>query len=477
MTRRLILAILGTTIAAIVLAGLGTLVLAGARARASTEKDLRTESKELANGLARIERPATNTALRQTLVRTVARALKVEDVSVMNFGPAGRTGDTPPAGVSLNDLRVDRLLAGETVSGSHGNLVYAATASPVDSGHLAVVITRKAQTGLAAASRWFLIAAIVAVAVGAIVAITLGRRLVKPVREADAAAHRIAAGELSTRLPEPRPGATDELSDLARSINAMAASLERSKTLEQQFLLSISHDLRTPLTSIRGYAEAITDGATKDPQWAASVILSESRRLERLVHDLLDLAKLQSTGFSLHLQPLDLSAIVRAAAEGFEPDAAARNVALHIDAPAPITVNADGDRLAQVVANLVENSLKYARTTITVTTGHDGPTATLSVDDDGPGIAPGDLPHVFERLYVARHEPARRESGSGLGLAIVRELVDAMHGTVEASASPTGGARITVRMPPPPAPDVLGRSSASYGGERPDSPDEAVRPT
>jgi two-component system, OmpR family, sensor kinase len=275
---------------------------------------------------------------------------------------------------------------------------------------------------------------------------------VKPVRQADAAAHRIAAGELSTRLPEPRPSDDDELADLMRSINVMAASLERSKGLEQQFLLSISHDLRTPLTSIQGYADAITDGATTDPKWAAGVIRSEARRLDRLVKDLLDLARLQARTFTLEMRAVDLAGVVAATVDGFRPDAEAAGVALRVDASSPVRITGDGDRLAQVVANLLENALKFARTTVTVTVRLDGASAFVGVDDDGPGIAADDLPHVFERLYVARHEPTRRESGSGLGLAITQELVEAMGGRVAAEPAPGGGARMVVRLPalPPP---------------------------
>jgi two-component system sensor histidine kinase BaeS len=442
---------LGTTIAALVLAGLGTLVLAAVRARASTEAELRGESRQLVDGLAELDRPAAPTAAaavrRQTIVRAVARALKLDDVAILSFGPAGRTADQPPAGVSLADLDVNALLQGATVSGHNGNLIYAASSSTVPTGHLAAVVTRKADTGVRAAGRWFFVAAAIAVIASAVVALVVSRRLVKPVRDADAAAHRIAAGELSTRLPEPSPSANDELADLVRSINAMAASLERAKGLEQQFLLSVSHDLRTPLTSIQGYAEAITDGATSDPRWAAQIIAAEAKRLDRLVRDLLDLAKLQARSFRLELRPVDVAAVAAATVDGFRPDARAAGVTLRLDAPAPVVVTGDGDRLAQVVANLVENALKYARSAITVTVSSDQGRAVLRVDDDGRGIAPEDLPHVFERLYVARHDPTRRESGSGLGLAIARELVEAMGGEIAAEVAPTGGARMVVRLP------------------------------
>src|SRR5204863_2229924 len=140
--------------------------------------------------------------------------------------------------------------------------------------------------------------------------------------------------------------------------NTMAATLERSQGLEQQFLLSISHDLRTPLTSIRGYAEALADGTLDDPTRGGSVIVSEARRLERLVRDLLDLAKLEAHRFSLALEPVDLVDIAAGTADGFRPEADDAGVAIDVTAASePVVVSGDPDRLAQVAANLIENAL------------------------------------------------------------------------------------------------------------------------
>ena len=152
----------------------------------------------------------------------------------------------------------------------------------------------------------------------------------------------------------------------------MAASLARAQGTQRQFLMSVSHDLRTPLTSIRGFAEALSDGATTDVTYAAGVIGSSARRLERLVTDLLELAKLESGAFSLHCGPLDLSDVVSQAAQAFEP-AASRPRPVHRAARRRATGEvlcvADPDRVGQVVANLVENALKYATSRVTVSTG------------------------------------------------------------------------------------------------------------
>jgi two-component system sensor histidine kinase BaeS len=225
----------------------------------------------------------------------------------------------------------------------------------------------------------------------------------------------------------------------------MAEALDRSRGLERQFLLSVSHDLRTPLTSIRGYAEAIAEGTAPDAARAAGVISAESRRLDRLVRDLLELAKLDARRFSLDVRATDVAEVVEVTAEGFRPAAEEAGVTMTIDAAGAMTAAADPDRLAQIVANLTENAMKFAAGRIVVgAAGHPG-TVVVWVDDDGPGIAPAELAQVFERFYSSARTPAR-QVGTGLGLAIVRELAGAMGGAVRAEASDLGGARMVVTL-------------------------------
>jgi two-component system sensor histidine kinase BaeS len=437
MTRRLTLVILGTVAATLLVAGAGTLVLARLGARQHTEDELRSQATTVA---ASIDDLNNTGALR--LLANLRNTLNLEGIEVMRFGPQGRTVDTYPDGVQPSDIDLEALRNGETLSGNHGSLVYAAApASVTRAGSGAqilavVVLTRHADTPLRPATGWFLIAAVVTLAVGALVAWRFGKRLTRPLREAQDATRRISAGDLSARVPVAHPGSKDELTSLAESINTMAETLERSKGLERQFLLSVSHDLRTPLTSIQGYAEAITDGALPDAADGGAVILSEARRLDRLVKDLLDLAKLESRQFSMTFVPVDLADVAAATVDGFRPEADDASIALELHAPQDsITVNGDTDRLAQVSGNLVQNALKYAQSRVIVSAAVSDGWARLDVMDDGPGIAAEDLPHVFERLYVARRQPDRRETGSGLGLAIVRELVTAMGGLVRASAA------------------------------------------
>ena len=440
MTRRLTLTMVAVVAGALLVAGFGSFALLALQARNETVRDLRRQAQAVA---ATVEDVANVRNL-----RTVGAALKLEGERVMRFGPAGRTPDVPPAGVSVSDIDVTRLRAGETVSGVNGGLAFAAAPANRPNALVAVVLTRRVPTGRRGAAAWLLLASGLALAVAAAVAANLGRRLTQPLREAEAATRRIAEGDLAARVPEAQ--GDDELAALSRSINAMAVALERSRGLERQFLLAVSHDLRTPLTSIRGYAEALTERKAK-PAQAAAVILSESRRLERLVGDLLELAKLESRRFSLDMRATDVAEVVTDTAEGFRPAAEEAGVKLVVRssaAPGALMATADRDRLAQVVANLVENALKFAARSITVGTGRAQGQVSVWVEDDGPGIPSEDLANVFERFYMVTRTPARH-LGSGLGLAIVRELVDAMGGEVRAESGAGRGARMVVVLRSP----------------------------
>jgi two-component system sensor histidine kinase BaeS len=451
MRRRITIAIVGTVAATLLIAGLGTLVFARVGAKQHTVSQLRAQVVDITSaaeqgafGNLGGANPSSQPQRRLlTVLRTV---LRLDGAEVLIVGPRGATAGQLPAGISANDIDLQRLAAGQVISGSKGDLVFAAGAFTRGQSTVVIVVTRRTGVELGAAARWFLLAAAITLAVGATVAARLSRSLTEPLREADAASRRIATGDLAVRLPQPPDSATDELADLARSINSMAGTLERSKGLEQQFLLSISHDLRTPLTSIQGYAEAIADGATSDVPHAAAVIQTEARRLARLVSDLLALAKLDAHQFNLDLQPIDVTEVVAGTVDGFGPEAQAAELIVRTEASGPVPAIADVDRLAQVVANLVENAMAYAASEVVVRVAATPTGALITVEDDGPGIASEDLPHVFERLYVSKAQPRRRESGSGLGLAIVRELVLAMGGDVGAEQGATGGAHLTVTL-------------------------------
>jgi len=459
--RRLMLAFVGLVAGVLVIAGAGSIVLTHNAARNQATQQLVTEAQSVADGASHTQRLAT--------LSVVRKVLRLEDARFIVVSPLGAVNSNAvPAGLTASDLSPEKLLAGDTVSGQSGGLVFAAVPVTLTieerselpqklselrfGGQIAIVLTR--QVGAVGPSwGYFFVSGVVALLIAALVASMLSRRLSRPLVEAMEATARIASGDLHSRVPRHAHDFSESAS-LAQSINEMAQSLEDGRSRERQLLLSVSHDLRTPLTSIRGFAEAITDGAIEDTAQAAEVIIAESRRLERLVGDLLDLTKLEGKQMSISVRPTDVAEVVSTTAEGFRPLAGRMGLELAVNVPqgrAPV-VMADPDRLAQILANLVENALTFARTTVTVGLSEADPSGEprgpiIMVEDDGPGIAPGDLTRVFDRFYQADHGP-NRAFGSGLGLAIVAELAAAMGATVRA-VSPVdarGGSRFEVLM-------------------------------
>ena len=407
--------------------------------------------------------PSTSrTATPQQMAAATARTQLLEALNVTGVGQIFVSADgTPqgqlPEGMVMSDLDVGRLQRGEVLSGVRGNTLWAAAAREettrrgVDT--LAVTAITKTQERIfGPTAKWFVWSSAASLLIAAIVALLLGRRLAQPVHAAVGATQSLARGERGVRLADPggRPG--DELSILAQSINSMADQLERAKDQERQFLLSVSHDLRTPMTSIRGYAEAIRDGAIDDPRRAADVILGESQRLERLIGDLLDLARIDSNRFELDLVRVNVADLVVATIAGFRPELEEADLSLDVRVD-PATDGPDGeasldpDRFAQVIANLITNAVSFAATTVTADISRDDTSIIVAIIDDGPGIRTDALGRIFERLYQADNQRTRRSGGSGLGLAIVSELVTAMSATVTARSDVGHGATFEIRIP------------------------------
>lgn len=454
MRRRLLATLVGIVAAGLLAAGLGTLLLVRLAAYDTTAGMLENRATTLAAVIGDSVATDVHNPLARGRMQRLSRSLGVENIGAVVAMP--RT-DMParvlaelPEGLSLADLDTAALVADGVSSGRVGDRVWAAaTFAPQDrpAPAVVVVVTGSPAAPLGPAGRWFLLAALLTLATVVVVAVRLSRGLARPLIEATEATRRIAGGDLSARLSEPSPSRHDEAAELARAVNAMAEGLDRSRGLERQFLLSVSHDLRTPMTSIQGYAEALCDGTIEDPVMAGGVILDEARRLDRLIRDLLDLARLDSRRFQLDLVPADVGAATERSAYAFAPVAASQDTQLMVEVQPGAVARIDADRWGQVVANLVENALRHANSRVVIAVDSPEGFVRLSVADDGPGIAEEDLPHVFERLYVSKRRPSGQESGSGLGLAIVRELVQAMGGSVYAESPGGGGARIVVTMP------------------------------
>ena len=283
----------------------------------------------------------------------------------------------------------------------------------------------------------------------AIVSLLLANRIAGPIRDMRVATARMAAGELHQRVPIR---AADELGDLARSLNYMAAELERLDTMRREFVADASHELRTPVANLAVAVEALRGGISTGGVETASLLDAIEREVDRLrmlVENLLDLSAIESGGVQLRMVPTDLAQVARDTVESFHARAEQAGIALVLNQPTRSpNVRADPDRMAQVLGNLVDNALRFTprggRLTVAVADHHDR--VTVTVADTGPGIPPQDLPHIFDRFFkVDRSRSARR--GAGLGLAIAKRLTTAQGGELRAENNAQGGAKFTVSLP------------------------------
>ncbi|HEY63487.1 MAG TPA: HAMP domain-containing protein [Caldilineae bacterium] len=292
----------------------------------------------------------------------------------------------------------------------------------------------------------------VALLLAIILAILIARSFARPLGVVAEAAEEIARGNLDLQLEIRRPA---EMRRLVDSFNAMTREVKAARQAQRDFIANVSHDLKTPLTSIQGYAQALLDGTATTPEaqrQAASVIYEEATRMHRLVEQLLELARLDAGQIKMARVPVDLSGLLSSCVERQRLRSQEREITLTLNVPQGLSVVGDPDRLFQVFTNLLDNALSYtpAGGQVEVTAERveeeDRPWIAVSVTDNGPGIPPEELPRLFERFY--RVDKARRRGGgSGLGLAIVKELVEAHGGRVRAESVVGLGTRFTVLLP------------------------------
>jgi two-component system sensor histidine kinase BaeS len=343
----------------------------------------------------------------------------------------------PPDGAAA--LEADRPAQGSVNVGGRGYL-YAAARERRN----AIVLLRPANLAAADLHPFtiaFGVAAIVGAAIAALAAFLLGRAVARPIERVARASLARARGEQPGMLP--LEGST-EVAALAAAFNQMSTDLDRATDAERSFLLSVSHELKTPLAAIRGHGEALLDGVMTVPQ-AAGVIVQESKRLDRLVRDLLDLARLNQRSFSTRTSSVDLVEVAAEALQRHAAEAERVGVRLRVESDGVAPARADFDRTLQVLSNLIENALRSTpdggEVTISAAPG------LLRVSDTGPGLGQEELPRAFERFFLHRRYATHGGVGTGLGLAIVKELVEAMGGTVEVESARGRGSSFSVRLP------------------------------
>ncbi|MET3808501.1 signal transduction histidine kinase [Nakamurella sp. UYEF19] len=293
--------------------------------------------------------------------------------------------------------------------------------------------------------------------------LVIARLVTRPLRRTADTARAMGAGSRQTRAPVAGP---QEVADVAVAVNELADALQHSESRQREFLTSVSHELRTPLAAISGQAEALSDGIVPEsevPQ-VGRTIRAESARLERLVSDLLDLARLGADSFRLELGPCDLTALMREMASVWQVRCDQRAVPLIVSAPGgSVVVVTDARRLRQVLDGLAENALRLlapgrplvlavdvpVSPVVQGVPGPGAPQVLLQVRDGGPGLEPQDYPVAFEQGVLHERYRGRRPGGAGLGLALAHSLVTRLGGVITAGPAPEGGACFSIRLPLP----------------------------
>lgn len=452
----------------IVLLGVGiavlTALLAGALAlgltRSSVDDAARSTLSRIADAASeRADAGVTTARVSQNRAVRTLGALGIESASV---GPHGAVTSTSLlARAALTPARREALLAGRTVSAVDvlGGTPVLVEGRPTEAGGIVLVQRRSDATAESdRLVRRVLLALAIAAAVAVSVSVAVARRLSRPLRRTAEAAHALAAGRRDVRVPVEGP---EEVAEVASALNSLSGSLTRSEGRQRDFLLSVSHDLRTPLTGISGYAESLAGGVVPatDTARVGEVVLTEAKRLERLVGDLLDLARLGADRPSTAPESTDLVALGHEVEAVWTRRCAAAGVPFgFVPAVAEARTITDPARVRQLVDGLLENALRVTPSgrPIHVEVRHEGGPGggvdVVEVRDGGPGLTDDDLAVAFEPSVLHERYRGLRPVGTGLGLAIVARLAQVLDGTVEAGHAPEGGARFTLRLPHRPTP-------------------------
>jgi two-component system OmpR family sensor kinase len=392
----------------------------------------------------------------------VASLLRKQGISIGRVTPGGVVGGDPlarqaaaaagaGAGEATRSLRTR--IAGETV------LV---EIRALEGGGAMVLAQPRSQAGGLAGQvlRRTVLALLAGLAVAAVAGIVLARRLARPLQSAAAAAHDLARGRRGVRLSTEGPA---EVAEVAESLNRLAGALEYSEARQREFLLSVSHELRTPLTAVKGFAESLADGVTTgaDVRPVGATVLSEATRLERLVADLLDLARLGAQDFRIDVTDVDLVSLVADAGRVWAARCRAEGVVFSAETPpVPVRVATDATRVRQIIDGLAENALRVtpAGRPILLAVRAEAGEAVVEVRDGGPGLTEDDLAVAFDRSALYERYRGVRQVGTGVGLALVHGLSARLGGRATVGRAAEGGACFAVRLPLGPHP--------SHGGPR-----------
>ena len=288
------------------------------------------------------------------------------------------------------------------------------------------------------------LAGIVGILVAGALAWYLSRRITEPVLALTEAADEIAEGNYDVKLPPVR--GHDEIGLLSARFGQMAERLQEAEELERNFLMTVSHELRTPLTAIRGHVEALREGVAQDEasrKESLGVIAAEAARLERLVGDVLDLAKLDTRRFTLRQEEVDMARLLERAYAAFSEEARRRGIDYESEISARPVIVADGDRVLQIISNLLSNAFRWTPDggRVELALDQQNGLVSVAVQDSGPGISADEVDRIFRPFW------SRDGGGTGLGLAIARELATAHGGRIELQTEPGHGTRFELVLP------------------------------
>lgn len=295
-----------------------------------------------------------------------------------------------------------------------------------------------------------LYALLIGMMIAAIVSYFISRSLTRSVSDISRAATNFANGDYSARTTAT---GDDEIGNLGHTLNTMAESLANVEQNRRDFLANVTHELKTPITSIQAMAEAILDGLAVKPgqhDRYLSTIVNEARRIDRLIGDLLNLSQLEAGKLSIVAQEINFGEFILTETGKYNSIAGAKNLSFVFDISSTLPpVWADPDRLAQVLGNIVSNAIRYAPegTAITIKASRDSSFALIEVSDNGPGIPSDDLPFIWDRFYRVNKSRSRNDGGTGLGLSITKKLVEAMGGMITVKSLSMQGTTFSFTLP------------------------------
>ena len=434
----------------VVLAGLVATVISirffQSYTRTRTIHELRSESIGI------VSLYASQAGAEEVPVATLTKAIGGDRIFYVPIVPGASLFSGPLPHLPAGTLTRRELASGQptTLNLTVGRTSYLAVAEPVAIGKqvLGALVVAKPASQLR--SRWVVLIERLAIAFGggvlvaALVGLYLSRRIVKPLMSLSAAADEIAGGTYGIDVPQPR--GRDEIAQLSARFADMAAKLAEAEQLSRNFLMSVSHELRTPLTAIRGHVSALREGVIDDPaafESSLAVIEEEAIRLERLVGDVLDLAKLDAHRFTVLDEEVDMGQLCDRAYAAFGEVARQRTIDYRREFAASPVIVTDGDRVLQIISNLLSNAFRWTPEGGRVSLALDSANGSVSVvvSDSGPGVSPEERERIFRPFW------SRDGGGTGLGLAIARELAVALGGRIDLRSEPGLGARFELILP------------------------------